>query len=816
MADDLNIVYRIAADISGLEQGVKRAADATEGLQSAATKVGVALAGMFTLTAVEEFAGTVLSAASAFQKMADQTGLSTDEVQKLNFVAGQTDVSVESLVSAVQNLQQRLGDDNSGAAGAMRKLGINAEAFAKLSTYEQVASLSESLRNIKDPTEQAALAAAVFGKNWKEILPAVKAGMKEVGDQAPIMSEATVKALDRIDDALKKARATAVDWGGSVVLALEGAGFAVGDFLSQFNPEHWGVTTSQLQKLQVALNDPDGAIRAFGASTEAAKKLVHEGMDPLKKILPPTAAELVDFNRQLEKHHEESLIAAETAKKAAEALQKWNQSIEDTTIHMNLSVFTLHRFGAIELPNVASGFEEARKQTEGWIAPLQDATGDIEQLQRSGRFAAAALVQLSGAIQTLPPGFRETSAALKEYYKEQEDAATATERFIQHLHTGFKDVAAILDNISGKWAEFGAIVARTADAVITRLEEGDWVGAIVAGVSGAIAAIKKLFTSAEKQVNPVRQAFIDAAGGLDALNRKAHDAGITLDHLLDARTPEAYKKAIDELTKALQFQDDAMQFLDDTVKKYGFTIEELGPKFSQQQLTKQAFDLEKEFRALEAAGIDVGTISEHMKDAINDYLHAALKTGAEVPASMKEILRQLANMGLLTDENGNAITDLEAAGIHFSETLDEQFKDLIKTIHDLIDAISRGLGTAISNIPNPVITGTVRWDVPDPNMPNPYMPDVYRPPDVLQFATGGMVPGGPDTVPALLSPGELILTQGQQQNLKGVSVGSVVVNMAIDPATNQQQLADQFKEVLRTDATVYEAVAVVAQRTIRG
>ncbi len=357
MAEDLNIVYRIAADITGLQSGVDKAAAATEGLQSSVSKMGTAIAGAFTVGAIEQFALTVIGAASAFQKMADQTGLSVEEVQKLDFVAGQTDVSIGSLVGAVQNLQQRLGDDNSGAAGAMAKLGINAEAFNKLSTFDQVNQLSEAIRNVKDPTDQAALAAAVFGKNWKEILPAVKAGMKDVGDQAPIMSKATVEALDRIDDALKKAQATGKAWGGSFVLAIEKAGFEVGDFLSLFNPQHFGVATSELHKLAVELNDPEGMIRAFGASTEAAKKLTMEGMDPLKQILPPTASQLKDLDAEIHKSIEENTRAAEATKKAKQELDRWNQSIDDATVKMNLSIFTLHRFGATELPNVESSLK---------------------------------------------------------------------------------------------------------------------------------------------------------------------------------------------------------------------------------------------------------------------------------------------------------------------------------------------------------------------------------------------------------------------------------------------------------------------------
>jgi hypothetical protein len=222
--------------------------------------MGAQLAGMFTLGAVVAFGRSVLEAGDSIQKMADQTGLSIAEVQKLNYVAGQSGSSIGSLVGAVQNLQQRLGDHDSGAAGAMKKLGINMEAFNKLGTYDQMTQLASGIRAIHDPTEQASIAADLFGKTWKEILPAIKGGMKEVGEAAPVMADATVQALDRVGDAQKRAQQQAIAWGGSVVLAIEGAGFAIGNYLSRFDPAHFGRANSEILAHETALAKLEGRV----------------------------------------------------------------------------------------------------------------------------------------------------------------------------------------------------------------------------------------------------------------------------------------------------------------------------------------------------------------------------------------------------------------------------------------------------------------------------------------------------------------------------------------------------------------------------
>ena len=54
-------------------------------------------AGYFTVGTIINFGKAVLEAGDAIQKMADQTGLSVDEVQSLQYISGQTSTSIGSL-----------------------------------------------------------------------------------------------------------------------------------------------------------------------------------------------------------------------------------------------------------------------------------------------------------------------------------------------------------------------------------------------------------------------------------------------------------------------------------------------------------------------------------------------------------------------------------------------------------------------------------------------------------------------------------------------------------------------------------------------
>jgi hypothetical protein len=302
----------------------------------------------------------------------------------------------------------------------------------------------------------------------------------------------------------------------------------------------------------------------------------------------------------------------------------------------------------------------------------------------------------------------------------------------------------------------------------------------------------------------------------------------------NAKTLAEAQQAIANLTTEIEFQKSAMQTLADTAAKYGFTLEELGPAMQRQNLDQRAQELYKDFKVLTAGWIEVGAAVTRMSDATNAYIKDAIAMGVEVPSAMKPMLQRMVDMGLLTDANGNKITDLEGSGISFAETMTEGFSRVVEEVKKLTEAIARGLGLAIDNIPkntqinidiNERTTKTVVGG-PDPFVPadDPFAFDRNLLPagfatggmvgsmgQVQHFATGGLV----DTVPAMLTPGEMVLTKAQQRSVfgaGGVQVGSVVVHMTVDKDTDQASLAENFKAVLRSDATVYEAVSVVARR----
>jgi hypothetical protein len=265
-----------------------------------ATKLAGAFGIAFSIREIVQFGRSVVEAGTQIQKMADQTGIGIAEVQKLQYIAGQSGTSIEALVSAVQNLQQRLGDDSTGAAGAMKQLGINADAFNKLDTYSQMTTLAEAIRNIHNPTEQASVAAELFGKTWKEILPAIKSGMRDLGEQATVMTDQTVRSLTELENAwhawTQRATAEAATW----ALFMKAHFVTVDDSAEGF--------TAQLDQMQktAARALPTVAVNLRGVEMSALA-LKHAEDDLTKAAEESIAAhekEAAEWLRQLKAVHD--------------------------------------------------------------------------------------------------------------------------------------------------------------------------------------------------------------------------------------------------------------------------------------------------------------------------------------------------------------------------------------------------------------------------------------------------------------------------------------------------------------------------------
>ncbi len=179
---------------------------------AAAAGIGVTVGAAYKLADVlGSVTAQALSYADGVQKMADKTAMSTTFVQQLRYACGQTGTDFETAAAAANKLEVAIGQGSK----AFGDYGISLETLKAMSPNQQLASVLMVIRDMKDPTEQAAAANAMLGRSWQEVAPLMRAGFAEnialAGEYGLVMRGETVAALDRVGDA---AATTSASWAG--------------------------------------------------------------------------------------------------------------------------------------------------------------------------------------------------------------------------------------------------------------------------------------------------------------------------------------------------------------------------------------------------------------------------------------------------------------------------------------------------------------------------------------------------------------------------------------------------------------------------
>ncbi len=208
----LNVIYKISADISGLQKGVDQTAQSTErmatqmeGLQGSAMRAGAALLGAFSATAVisavVSLGKELVADASALEFLADKTGLGVEAIQRFRSVTDEAGGSVEGLAAGLNRLQKGIIEDSAAAVQGMNRLGLSIGDFEKLDPEQQIIALGKALEGVHDPAERVAIATELMGRAGAENLPALLHMSKDLGEGVDVMSKQSVDALDEMGDA---------------------------------------------------------------------------------------------------------------------------------------------------------------------------------------------------------------------------------------------------------------------------------------------------------------------------------------------------------------------------------------------------------------------------------------------------------------------------------------------------------------------------------------------------------------------------------------------------------------------------------------
>lgn len=181
----------VGKNIKALDAGINKVA------------VGIAAVGAAGITASAMLVQSTATQADEWSKTARQIGITTEQLQKLDYVANMQGVSSESLIKSYAKMNKNIGDLKSGSGTLAAYLKKTDAAFLKqLGTVKNsdqaFIMLMGKINEAPDEFAKAALAQAAFGKAGMDMLRVAEAGADGI---AALMGETEKYGLISTDAA---------------------------------------------------------------------------------------------------------------------------------------------------------------------------------------------------------------------------------------------------------------------------------------------------------------------------------------------------------------------------------------------------------------------------------------------------------------------------------------------------------------------------------------------------------------------------------------------------------------------------------------
>ncbi len=170
--------------------------------------------------------------------------------------------------------------------------------------------------------------------------------------------------------------------------------------------------------------------------------------------------------------------------------------------------------------------------------------------------------------------------------------------------------------------------------------------------------------------------------------------------------PKSLRPLIDNLLKSTQLTKDqrtalegmaqtpSWQTIQQRAEALGIDFGALGGTFNQKRIADAGFGFQHDIEMFLENGADRDGVLRGMADELSELAAEAVRTGRALPKTLEMYIRRLQEMGLLVDEQGNAI----AEGLMFQDMVDESLQKVVGVLEEIRDLL------AGANQPPPVVS----------------------------------------------------------------------------------------------------------------
>ena len=201
---------------------------------------------------------SAVQSADDLNTLSKQTGISTDELQKMKYASDLVDVSLEDITGALRKMKAKMDPANESFA-ALGVSVVNADGSLRSATdvfYDSVKALS----GISNETERDQIAMALFGKSADQLAGIIDDGgaaLRKYGEEAEnlglIMSGDTLDALNKTNDTIDQLKAemsgTMAQIGADVATVLAPALKTAAEFIGKITAKLRELTPEQTETI---------------------------------------------------------------------------------------------------------------------------------------------------------------------------------------------------------------------------------------------------------------------------------------------------------------------------------------------------------------------------------------------------------------------------------------------------------------------------------------------------------------------------------------------------------------------------------------
>jgi hypothetical protein len=214
-------IQNIADAAKAAEAALEKVTTTTGGTSKAAAFLGSTFTQVFgalsvsglvnkAVGALTDLATQAVASAGALVDLSNKTGLSTETIQRMQFVAKQSGTDMQTFADAAFKMGVNISEGTKKAREGAEALGLDWQKLRAASPDDQFNMVVQALEAMEDPQKRNAAAVALFGKTAKEILPAIVDGYTRVAKEATVAGDAQIKALDAAGDAWDRFKARSV------------------------------------------------------------------------------------------------------------------------------------------------------------------------------------------------------------------------------------------------------------------------------------------------------------------------------------------------------------------------------------------------------------------------------------------------------------------------------------------------------------------------------------------------------------------------------------------------------------------------------